>query len=355
MKAGLTEFPLSGVAPLARVTRSGSLESLHLGSIAVVDTTGRILAQVGDSDQAVFWRSCAKLHQAVALLSAEGAQQFQFTDEEVAVICASHQGEPFQVSRVESALTKIGLPASALHCGAQEPYGKIPAARLVCSGEAPTPLHNTCSGNHAGLLALTRLLGGQTERYESADAPAQRRALEIAAQFCGLPPAEIGLGVDGCSIPAYRTPLRALAVAFARLFAPPKSDAASLARAAERVTRAVTAHPDLVGGPGQLDTELIRAFGGDAIGKFGAEAVFAAALRPSSRWPQGLGIAIKVADGVGNRARDVALLACVEQLQLGTESQRAALRSHVESRVRTRRGEVVGAIEPAFELSVQRV
>lgn len=339
------------LSPLAQVSRSGFLESIHHGCIAVSDTTGALLASAGNPASLVFWRSTAKLHQALPLVMAGARDRFGLTEPELAIMCASHRGEAEQIRHVESILHKIGLGPQALHCGTQVPDGPEAAKKLFCAGGEPSTLHNACSGNHAGLLALTRLLGGNEDGYEAREAPAQQRALELIARFADLEPSAIFLGIDGCSIPTYRTPLSALAVSFARLLAVPTEWPTEIREAAHAITRAVIANPTLLSGAGEVDAELIRAFDGEGICKVGAEGVCAAAFRPSPRWPKGLGIAIKIADGGGNRARDVALGRCVEQLELGTPDQRAAFHSRINRRVLTRRGQAVGEITPAFSLT----
>ena len=335
---------------IVEVTRSGFVESLHRGAVAVVDADGRAIAHAGDPARPVFWRSAAKLHQLLPLIVLGGLERWRFSPEELAVMCGSHNGEPAQIQCVESILARIGRSRDDLRCGAHEPYGKSAAAELIKRGDHPNPLHNTCSGNHAGLLALAELLGADA-RYEPAQHPAQRQALAAITAFSGVDERSIALGVDGCGIPAYRTTLHALACAFARLFDPPAHLEPRWRRAAARIVDVVTAQPDFISGRGELDTELIRAFGGAAVCKLGAEAVCAAAFSPSPTFPRGVGIALKIEDGVGNRARAVALAECVRQLQLGTTAQRTAFDRHVERTVFTRRGEPVGEVRAAFQLS----
>lgn len=341
--------------PLVEVSRSGLVESLHGGVIAVVNGEGEVLAHAGSPDVSIFWRSAAKLHQALALVLEGGVKRWGLSDGQLAAICSSHNGEPGQVSCVGSVLKRIGLDESALHCGKMPPHSAWAAADMIRRNEPPSALHHMCSGNHAGLLALTRLLGADPAWYETEAAPAQKRALEVAALFAGLPVPQIELGVDGCGIPAYRTPLRSLATAFARLVAPPREWEAHVHAAARTVVNAVTRNPDIISGAGEIDAECLRAFRGQAICKLGAEGVCAAAFSPDERFPRGVGIALKIADGLGSRAIPAALLACIEQLELGTEEQRAALEARVNLEVKTHRGEPVGRMRAIFELTREDV
>lgn len=343
------ELPTDFHTPVAAVLRGGLVESLHLGCIAIADTTGPIFA-AGDSTLPIFWRSTAKLHQALAFVAAGGANEFSLSQEELAIICASHNGEPRQVELVRSIFRKLSASPDLLRCGAQEPFNLKAAHELFCRGEKPSPLHNCCSGNHSGLIGLSKVLGAELPSYDRPEHPAQRAALKVVARFAGLEPEEIALGTDGCGIPTYSTSLERLALAYARLLHLPKSWPAEWATSATLIAKAIGAHPTLISGAGDFDAEFNRIFGGSAVCKTGAEALCAASFYPSAQWPNGLGLAIKIADGLGTRGRNVAFVACLEQLEIGTAEQRAALREAVAHDVTTRTGEVVGEIVPVFTL-----
>lgn len=337
--------------PLATVSRSGHVESAHAGCIAACDTSGRVVAHAGDPNLPVFWRSTAKLHQALPLVLAGGVDRLDLSEEQVAVICSSHHGEARQVSCVSSILKQIGASPTALVCGSQEPWSREAAVELIRTGRSPTPLHHMCSGNHAGLIGLAKLLGADPRTYDQLENPAQQNALAMVARFAGCEPQAITTGLDGCGIPSYRTPLHQLALAFARLLAVPAGWPDEIRAAAEMLRRSIAGHPEMLSATGELDVELVRAFDGTALCKLGAEGICAAGFAPSPRWPEGIGIAIKVADGLGNRARNVALAACIQQLELGTAEQRARLDRVISRHVTIRRGEIVGKVEPVFQLT----
>ncbi len=335
---------------LIEVTRSGRTESVHRGCICIVDTSGRILTGLGHADQPVYWRSTAKLHQALSWLIADPQNRFGIGEAERAILCSSHRGRVEQTELVASILRKIGCDQNALICGAQLPADLPAAAKLICSGQSPSALHHQCSGNHAGLLGLCRVLGSELENYAAIENPAQQKMIQLIAEFIGSAPAQIELGADGCGIPAYRTPLRQLALAYSRLIDPPGAWPIERTRACADLVRAVNTQPDLISGPGEIDAEMMRAFPGHAICKTGAEGVCAAAFAPSENHPFGLGIAIKIADGTGTRARDVALLAVLDQLNLGRPEQREALRHRVRREILSGPTRVVGEIRAVFDL-----
>jgi L-asparaginase II len=123
--------------------------------------------------------------------------------QEIAVMAASHTGEPFHLEAVASILAKIGLDESALQCGAHLPYNEAAAQALLRSGALPTALHNNCSGKHAGILALCRVLGSDTARYMSPENPAQVAILDFCARLCDDDASTWSPAIDGCGIPVY--------------------------------------------------------------------------------------------------------------------------------------------------------
>src|SRR5262245_31886824 len=145
-------------APLVEVRRGAITESRHRGHITVVQPDGQILSFAGAPQTVTFLRSSAKPFQAIPLLVSGAADHFGFTEQEVALACASHNGEPIHVELAQSMLKKIGLGPDALKCGAHEPYSPKAAADLRAKGEAASALHNNCSGKHAGMLAVAKYL-----------------------------------------------------------------------------------------------------------------------------------------------------------------------------------------------------
>src|SRR5918994_6238340 len=128
--------------PLVEVRRGALTESRHRGHIVVVEPDGNIVAYLGSPHNVTFLRSSAKPFQALPLLTSGAADRFEFTDEEVALACASHNGEPIHTELAASMLQKIGLGPEALKCGVHEPYSVEFARELRERGEAPNVLHN---------------------------------------------------------------------------------------------------------------------------------------------------------------------------------------------------------------------
>jgi len=324
------------------VTRGGRDESWHHGVAAVVTPEGRRVARLGDPGVATYLRSAAKPFQALSLLEAGGEEAFGLDDADLALTCASHGGTPAHAERVASLLARGGFTQGDLLCGAHPPLDAPAAEALRRAGREPEPLHNNCSGKHAGMLLAAKLLGLPADGYTAPDHPLQRRNRERIARLCGLDPADVPEAVDGCSVPTYRVPVEAAARAWAALADPEAAglagaEAAAVRRAIEAMARA----PEMVAGPGRFTTRLIQATGGRVIGKEGAEGFYAVAVRG----PAALGLALKVADG-GERCRDGVVLDLLRLTGCLSAAELAALEDLHRPERRNHRGLAVGRIEP---------
>src|ERR1041384_5333466 len=134
---------------VATVTRAGRVESIHRGFGAVTDREGNLQARFGELETAVYWRSAAKPFQALPFLEAGGAKEFALSGEEIAISCASHDGEPRHVEAVRALLAKGGFGEGDLRCGIHPPCDEKSAQAVLRAGETFRTLHNNCSGKHA--------------------------------------------------------------------------------------------------------------------------------------------------------------------------------------------------------------
>lgn len=335
-------------AIVAEVTRGGAVESVHHGVVVVVDGAGALVAGVGDPEHFAYFRSSAKPFQAVPLVESGAADAFGFTPAELALCCASHAGEPRHQAAVAAMLAKIGLDPAALRCGAPLPIDETEAARIVAGVVPPSPLQCDCSGKHAGMLAACAHLGYPRDSYLDPDHPLQRRILGVMAAVLRRPAAEVRLATDGCSLPTFGASMRAFATAFATLAAPERAPAGAgreHAAALRRLRGAMTAHPENVGGGGQLVTDLMQLAGGRIAAKSGAEGLFCLAVPQS-----GLGIAIRILDG-SFRAHAVVVGAVLTQLGLLDVAAVAALAARHDPELRNHNGRHVGELRAAFRLA----
>lgn len=328
--------------PIAITLRGEHAENVHHGSFAVVDAQGQVLAKAGDVDTPVFTRSALKPFQAMPLV-ARAADRLALDEADIALLCASHNGEPEHVGRVAALLARIGADESALACGAHEPFVFRFNGLKPPPGAVYGPLHHNCSGKHSGMLLLADALGAPLQGYLSADHPAQREIARCVSHWSGVPVGSLVRGIDGCSAPNYALPLRALAHAFARL-TPPEPDP-EYGLAPQRIARAMSHHPQLVSGRGRNDLFLMRAGRGDWVSKVGADGVQALAS-----FSRGIAIAAKCGDGQLAPLM-VALVAALEQLGWLEDSDRAELAQLLPPPMKNAAGVVVGEMRAVLRLS----
>lgn len=343
----MSQIPIA--EPLVQVKRGSITESRHRGHIVAVEPDGNIIASLGAPHNVTFLRSSAKPFQALPLLLTGAAERFGFTDREVALACASHNGEPIHTEVAASMLRKIGLGPEALKCGVHEPYSVEAAAELRARGEEPNVLHNNCSGKHAGMLAVALQLGASIDNYDSPENPVQKLIAEVISKFSGVAITDMAVGIDGCAAPIFGITMKAMALAYARLVAPPETFDKAMRDACDRVVRVMTAYPELIGGTShRLDTEVMRAARGRVVSKVGAEGVYTAGINPCKEWPNGLGLALKIEDGDDKRARPVVVIETLRQLGVLRDESLEALARYAFFPVTNRRGDVVGEISAAF-------
>jgi L-asparaginase II len=299
---------------LVEALRGGIVESAHRGAFAVVDADGRLHSAVGDIELPIFPRSAVKVLQALPLVESGAANRFGLSDEQLALACASHGGEPAHAATAAAMLAQVGLDASALECGTHWPYRDVAQREMAARGERPSALHNNCSGKHAGFVCLGCMMAGDQERraflsgYVKPDHPVMREVTAALQVSTGFRLEDAAVGTDGCSIPTYAIPLRHLAHAFARI-GTGNGLRPGHAAAAKRLRAAVAKAPFMVAGSDRFDTRVMQRLGARVFCKVGAEGVYCAAFPEA-----GLGVAIKMDDGNNARACEVVMAALIERL-----------------------------------------
>lgn len=328
--------------PLIELTRGGTLECLHFGAVAVVNTRGKVVAQAGNPHWFTFSRSTLKALQALPFLQADGPNHFGFSQEQVALLCASHNGEVQHVATAQGMLDKVGLTYQALRCGCHVP------GLFTLLDTAPPPgleydeRHNNCSGKHAGFLAYCVQHGLSLDDYTEPAHPLQQAIRRDVARAVGMDADELKMGIDGCSAPNYALPLSRLAYGYARL-ASGRQDA-EFGASFGALSDAMTAHPDLVSGTGLNDLAFMQAGRGDWVSKVGADGV--QVLGSKSR---GEAFAIKIIDA-NKPALFAASVEVLDQLGWLDDEQRSALEPWRARTISNARGLRVGERRPAFTL-----
>ncbi len=318
---------------IAEVTRGNIVESRHRGAFIVCDASGNAKLSAGDTEKPIFPRSAIKAFQCMPLLESGAADRFHLNDEEIALCCSSHDGEPDHVRVARSILKKCGTPESDLECGAHAPSARKAFVELIRAGTEPSSVHNNCSGKHSGMLALAEHLGAPHKGYTAIGHAVQKSVASTIERLCGVDLGNAAVGIDGCSVPNWAIPLRQLAVGFARMA---QADCAS----GQRIIAAVRAHPFLIAGTNHFDTKVMQEIPRLFI-KVGAEGVHCGCIPHV-----GLGFALKIDDGA-SRGSQVAIASALAKLDCWKEAEREALQRHAAETLSNWRKIEVGEVRAA--------
>ena len=337
---------------LVEVTRGNVVESIHYGAFVVVNSMGQVLAGEGSPQLQTYPRSSMKPFQALPFVEMGGEKVFNFTEQEVAIMCASHSGTEIHTDVLASMHEKIGTSEADLACGIHWPSSQSARQALKLAGKTPNQFHHNCSGKHTGMLAHALLRGLPIEGYLDPQHPVQVSIRETVAQMVGLDPDGMSIGIDGCSAPVYSIPLQNMALGVA-LLADPVNLGDVRAAACMKISHAMMSNPLMIAGPGEFDTELMTAGGGRLFSKMGAEGYLIMGLMPGVLKPHspGLGIAIKISDGDrGGRARSSVALTILSGLGILDDFDLREMTKFGNVPVKNWRNMDVGEIRPAFTM-----
>ena len=294
---------------LCKIHRGDFIESIHVAYAVIVDEKGEIVYSSGDPHYLTCVRSTLKPFQASAAVKEGATKAVGFTPVEIALMCASHNGEDIHVNTAKSMLDKIGYNTSYYECGTHFPYDNESKIKLIHNEENPSALHNNCSGKHAGMLCLAKYLQVDPKGYTDPDHQVQQLIMKQVKRFSELD--EFPLATDGCSAPVPFLPLFNIALMYQK-FASGNYDELNT------LFDAVTSNPYLIAGKNRFDTDFIEAMDGKAVTKVGGEAVRGLGIRVGNG--EVFGIALKVLDG-NQRCSPIATMAVLEELDLLTKDQ----------------------------------
>jgi L-asparaginase II len=328
---------------VVRVYRGEGLESVHHGSVAVVDSRGKLTHYVGDPEFPTQARSEAKPFQLIPLLRTGAADHFGFSDRQLAIMCGSHTGTEEHVEVVKTNLAAADLDENHLKCGTHPPIHYLIDKKLPREGEEFSQLQHNCSGKHSGFLALTRFLGEDPDTYIDPNGKTQQLVFDAISEMYDYPRDKITIGIDGCSAPVFGMPIKQAAIAFVRL-ANQIADDPKLKAILKRIKTAMTTYPEMVSGPGRFDLALAQTFPGNVVNKIGAEAVEGIGFSDPP-----IGIAVKILDG-NVRALYPTVIEVLRQLKLLDGVDTAHLKPFMNPEIKNWRGLVAGRIVTDFEL-----
>jgi len=328
---------------LANVYRGNTVESQHCGSVAVVDSEGKLIYSFGDPYFVTYLHSSAKPFQVIPLITSGAAREFGLTQKEIAIISGSHNGQKIHTDTVKSILKKTGLSENNLQCGVHIPHYYTANNIIPPPGKKFTQLNHNCSGKHAGMLGLCVYFGWDIKNYRDRNHPAQRMILRAVSEICQYPEKKIGIGIDGCGVPVHAMPLYHMALGFSNLVNYNSKDD-NTAKAYKLVIDSMKKYPEMVSGEGRLDLSLATASKNNILAKAGGEA-----LSCSGILSKGWGMAVKISDG-GQRAIGPTVIETLRQMRLLSRKQIARMNKFSHPVIKNFRGDEVGSIRAEFDL-----
>lgn len=337
----MTEEAVQPYVALAEVRRGNLVESLHFGAAVVCDAAGSIVASLGSADQVTYPRSALKAFQALPLVESGAADALGLEPRHLALSCASHRAEPFQVELVKGWMERLGLDDRVYACGPAWPRAADDRDARVAGGERASSYFHNCSGKHTGMLSVCLHEDLPVDGYGEPGHPLQQRILSGLSDLVGRDIGSSELGTDGCNLPAIPLSMREMATIVAR-FAAGQGTSDRQSAAMRRLLDAMRRHPDHVSGRGQATQVLCQTTEGRVLMKTGAEGYLVAWLPED-----GLGIAIKTSDG-GDRVRVPILIELLSQLDLISKREVEALEGLRRPMITNSVGRAIGSICGCF-------
>ncbi len=320
---------------LVHLIRGDMVESFFRGAYVIMDAAGEVIDAVGDIDRHIYPRSALKPIQALGMMASGAAEAFQVTMPEIALACASHNGEDHHVSIVAHWLDRLGLSCDALECGIHASMSKETALAFALEGGVLTSAHNACSGKHTGFVTLALHLKASVNGYPHFDHPVQHYVNGLIEEMIEIDVKDAPKGIDGCQVPVIGMPLKNLAKGMAKM-AHPKTLGAALADGAQKVVAAIQKYPDLIAGTRRFCSAITQESDGKILAKMGADGVFSA-IMPEKGW----GVALKIDDG-HLKAAEVALMGILKKHNLLADNSHWA--HWANPKVKTWNQQVVGEI-----------
>lgn len=332
---------------VVKIFRGNLIENLYRGDVSIIKNPGNSIYSLGDEQKLTYWRSAAKPIQALPVIYSGAYQRYGFTDQELAIMAGSHNGEEKHIKLVFSILDKINLTEKDLKCGICPPVHRPTANYLKKNGIEITPAYNPCSGKHAAQLSLCKYYSWPVTDYYSVNHPVQQMILDIVGDISEYTKEKIYLGIDDCTVPVFGMPLKNMSKAYARI-ANWESLPKQYKQAAQKMFFSMVNNPDIVGGTDRFDTDLMKVSDGNLVAKSGADGVFCIGIRYEKE-DSSLGITIKMESG-NMKFMPLAVIRILGQIKILSEKQIQKLKKYEPSDILNYRDEKIGYITSDFEL-----
>ena len=320
-----------------KVTRGKYIESIHTVYAVAVDHRGEIIFSSGDPDYYTCFRSAFKPFQAAAAIKLGATKEAGFSKKHIALMCASHRGEPVHVETAKEMIACLGLNINDLECGTHYPSDQSSQKELFQKKMPAHALHNNCSGKHVGMLALAKHLVGNTAGYIKKNHPVQKNIFSLLKDYTKLD--KISTSIDGCSAPTPFLTLTEIASLY-QIFGSTRFEELNIAY------DSMVQFPFLISGTGGFDTDFIKALNGKAVTKIGGEAIRGVSVRVPNKGC--VGVALKVLDG-NFRALSPATIKVLDHLGLLSESEKLSLKNHSEISLKNHNNFIIGRINASID------
>ena len=296
---------------MVEVTRSNEVESVHYGTAVLINSSGEVLKEWGNSDLLIYPRSALKPIQSLNLYKDGVAEGLKLTDEYIALTTASHHAEDLHQKMITEWLEKININEDKLCCGADWPWNMDDKFKANLKYKKKRRIFHNCSGKHCGHLAVSKYKDLPIENYNQNNHPIQKELINLIENLSNFKIKNIG--IDGCTLPNPLIPLKKFALAAAKIV-----DYKSLNEAsdiAKRIFDSCVKFPEITGGSKSVNCALTKLSKGKAFFKNGAEGVFVAIIPE-----QKSALAVKITDGAA-RAAEVAIAGLISELKIIDEDQ----------------------------------
>lgn len=328
---------------VVKVTRGNIVESKHHISVVVSNNAGEIIASAGDENMTTYMRSAAKPLQALNVILSNAYKKYNFTDEELAIMCASHYGEKMHRDVLFKILEKIACTKNDLLCGSPLSISEDYMKTQLLKHHKIDQLNSDCSGKHSGFLSVCKTKNYDLSTYNKPEHPMQKEILQIMSNMCDINQENIFIGIDGCGVPVHGIPLKNMSIAYAKLTTP-NILYENYKFACNKITKAMNAHPEMVAGTNGFCTEFLKNTNGRFCGKLGAEAIYCIGVIGKD-----MGITVKVEDG-SFRALYPAVMNTLIQLNLLNEDEIKSLNKFVKPVIYSNTNLPIGNIIADFKL-----
>ena len=296
---------------MVEITRSNDVESVHYGTAVLINSSGEVLKEWGNSDLLIYPRSALKPIQSLNLYKDGVAEGLKLSDEYIALTTASHHAEDLHQKMITEWLQKINIGEDKLCCGADWPWNMDDKFKANLKYKKKRRIFHNCSGKHCGHLAVSKYKDLPIENYNQNNHPIQKELINLIENLSNFKIKNIG--IDGCTLPNPLIPLKKFALAAAKIV-----DYKSLNEAsdiAKRIFDSCVKFPEITGGSKSVNCALTKLSKGKAFFKNGAEGVFVAIIPE-----QKSALAVKITDGAA-RAAEVAIAGLISELKIIDEDQ----------------------------------